>query len=135
MRSFQLRVRIWVLQCFGREIADDLTERSFRFLEEALELFQSVGCTREQAMAIVAYVYEREAGATRQEVGGVMTTLAAFCATAGIELEDEAERELYRITQPETIAKIRRKQASKRAVVSHTAQIPLPTNGGNDGTT
>lgn len=124
--KYQQRVRAWVLECFGKTIADDMVERSFRFLEEALELAQSVGCTREQAHALVDYVQGRPVGETGQEVGGVMVTLAAFTSAAGIDLEAEAERELARINAPETIAKIRRKQASKRGVVSHAAQAALP---------
>jgi hypothetical protein len=55
-----------------------------------------------------------------------MVTLAAFTSAAGIDLQAEAERELARINTPETIAKIRRKQASKRDVVSHAAAAALP---------
>lgn len=124
--SYQQRVRAWVLECFGTVIADDMTERSFRFLEEAMELSQSVGCTREQAHALVDYVFGRPAGELGQEVGGVMVTLAALVSAAGVNLNAQAERELTRINTPETIAKIRRKQASKRGVVSHAAQAALP---------
>lgn len=79
-QGYQQRVRQWVLECFNPIIADDMTERSFRFLEEALELCQSIGCTREQAARLVEYVYGREAGRKGQEVGGVMVTLAALCS-------------------------------------------------------
>lgn len=124
--SYQQRVRAWVLECFGPTIANDMTERSFRFLEEALELSQSIGCTREQAHTLVDYVFNRPTGERGQEVGGVLVTLAALVSAAGIDMDYEAERELVRITMPETIAKIRRKQASKRDVVSHAAQAALP---------
>lgn len=126
MVSYQQRVRAWVLECFGQTIADDMTERSFRFLEEALELGQSIGCTREQAAALVEYVYSRPVGQRGQEVGGVMVTLAALTSAAGIDLQAEAERELARVEAPEVVAKIRRKQASKRGVVSHAAEAALP---------
>jgi hypothetical protein len=124
--SYQARVRAWVLACFGQTIADDMTERSFRFLEEALELGQSIGCSREQAQALVDYVYQRPVGERSQEVGGVMVTLAALTAAAGIDLQAAAERELARVLSPEVTAKIRRKQAAKRGVVSHAAQEALP---------
>lgn len=123
---YQSRVRRWVLQCFGRQIADDMVERSFRFLEEALELVQSVGCTKDQALALVDYVYNRPVGNTTQEVGGVLVTLHAFAAAAAIDAQHAGEVELMRVDNPETIAKIRRKQASKRHVVSHESQASLP---------
>lgn len=126
MRNFQRDVRKWVLKCFGQKIADDMVERSFRFLEEALELVQSVGCTKEQSLALVDYVYNRPVGDTRQEIGGVMVTLHAFACAADINVEAEAIIELERVDNPETIAKIRKKQASKRVVISHASQESLP---------
>lgn len=124
--TYQRRVRAWVLDCFGQAIADDMTERSFRFLEEALELVQAVGCTQEQAARLVAYVYGRPIGERWQEVGGVMVTLAALTSAAGIDMAAEAERELARVCDPAVTAKIRRKQAAKRGVVSHVAEVALP---------
>ena len=44
-RDFQASVSPWMQQCFGPEISADITERNHRFLEEALELVQSSGCT------------------------------------------------------------------------------------------
>lgn len=123
---FQDRVRRWVITCFGQTIADDRTERGFRFLEEALELVQANGCTRAQALVLVDYVYGRDVGAIDQEAGGVAVTLAALCSAAGINCAVAAERELRRVDTPEMIAKIRRKQASKRGVVSHAAEAALP---------
>jgi hypothetical protein len=124
--SYQTRVRQWVIKCFGQKIADDMVERSFRFLEEALELVQSVGCTKEQALTLVDYVYNRENGKTPQEIGGVMVTLNAFASAAGLSTMDEGERELMRVDNIEIIRKIRKKQASKRDVVSHASQASLP---------
>jgi hypothetical protein len=124
--AYQDRVQAWVLECFGPEIAYDALERSFRFLEEALELAQSRGCTQEQAERLVSYVYGRPAGASEQEVGGVMVTLAALCSAAGIDLDKAAETELARVNAADVIEKIRRKQAAKRGVVSHVAEAALP---------
>jgi len=124
--EYQVRVRDWVLRCFGPVIANDMTERGFRFLEEALELVQSSGTTKEQALALVDYVYSRPTGEQGQEVGGVMVTLAALCSAACVDMQAAGERELSRVDTPETTAKIRRKQASKRGVVSHAAEAALP---------
>jgi hypothetical protein len=116
MKSYQVRVRNWVLTCFGVEIADDVVERSFRFLEESLELVQSLGCTRDNAMYLVDYVYGRPVGDPRQEAGGVEVTLNALCSAAGIDVGDAAEQELERVWV--RMEKIREKQRQKPRFVS-----------------
>lgn len=108
---FQVRVRDWMTKCFGRDIAEDVTERNHRFLEEALELVQSQGCTASEAHQLVDYVYGRPMGDSPQEVGGVMVTLAALCDAIDIDMLDAAEKELARIWT--RIDQIRAKQAAK----------------------
>ena len=76
--SFQSQVREWVEYAFGEEVADDKTERNHRFLEEALELVQTCGCTVSEAHQLVDYVFNRPAGTLTEEVGGTMTTLMAL---------------------------------------------------------
>jgi hypothetical protein len=112
-QSFQARVRPWMLACFGEIIAGDREERNDRFLEEALELTQACGHTRDAAHKLVDYTYGREIGEPSQEVGGVMVTLAALCLANGLDMHDNGETELARINQPEVIVKIRAKQAAK----------------------
>ena len=126
-RTFQLSVRSWVLECFGPRIADDIIERNYRFLEESLELVQSLGCTRADCLALVDYVYGRDRGQPVQEVGGVMVTLAALCAANYLDMQQAAEHELARIMQPEIMAKIRSKQAAK-AIVSPLDPLPIPNS-------
>lgn len=109
--DYQGRVHRWMLACFGPEITADHDERKFRFLEEALELVQAAGCTREDAERLVAYVYGRPAGALGQEAGGVAVTLAALCTAYGISLDAVAEIELTRVWG--RIDQIRKKQAAK----------------------
>lgn len=59
----------------------------------------------------MVYVYGRPVGEARQEIGGVMLTLAALCASHGLEMQVEAERELARAwTKTE---QIRAKRAAK----------------------
>lgn len=55
--TFQERVGPWMLACFGEQISRDPVERNHRFLEEALELVQSLGCTASEAHQLVDYVY------------------------------------------------------------------------------
>lgn len=110
---FQERVQPWLLECFGAEIAADRVERNHRFLEESLELVQSLGCTASEAHQLVDYVFGRPVGDPPQEVGGVMVTLAALCLASGLDMHDAGEVELTRISAPEVVAKIRAKQAAK----------------------
>lgn len=109
--TYQDRVKPWMAACFGAAIAADKSERSHRFLEEALELVQACGCSEQEAERLVAYVYGRPVGKKSQEVGGVMVTLAALCLAQGLDMEHEGERELARVWQKMDV--IRAKQASK----------------------
>lgn len=111
MLTYQERAKKWLLQCFGPEIASDRMERNHRFLEEALELVQAAGATREDALQLVDYVYGRPAGDPHQEVGGVMLTLAALCQANGIDVLQAAEAELERAWNK--IEVIRAKQQAK----------------------
>ena len=108
---FQVRVGSWVRECFGRKAADDTVERNHRFLEEALELVQACGCSASEAHQLVDYVYGRKKGEKGQEVGGVMTTLAALCNAQGLGMQECGEIELSRVWTK--IEKIRAKQAAK----------------------
>jgi hypothetical protein len=110
---FQARVRQWLLSCFGEKIADDTVERNYRFLEESLELVQSLGCSKDDAHSLVDYVFDRPVGDPCQETGGVKVTFAALCAANGISMDQEGEVELRRISAPEVMEKIRRKQLAK----------------------
>jgi len=119
--SFQIRVHDWVLNCFGRKLADNKKERHIRFLEEALELVQAGSCSIAEVTALVEYVFHRPVGEVSKEVGGVITTLAALCAAYDIDLNKEAECELDRIWV--NIKKIREKQKNKPYFTNNT----LPT--------
>lgn len=109
--TFQGRVHPWMQACFGPEIAADGKERNHRFLEEAIELVQSTGCTRSEAHQLVDYVFNRPVGEKHQEVGGVMVTLAALCLANGLDMHLCGEIELARIWT--MVEKIRAKQAAK----------------------
>ncbi|SFP62437.1 hypothetical protein [Sphingomonas rubra] len=108
---FQARVQPWMLACFGEMIAGDREERNHRFLEEALELVQSTGCTASEAHQLVDYVFGRPVGEPAQEVGGTMVTLAALCLAHDLDMHAAAEMELARIWTK--VEAIRAKQAAK----------------------
>ena len=111
--TFQERVDPWLLHCFGEVISRDKIERNHRFLEESLELVQSIGCTKEEAYILVDYVFDRKIGDPTQEVGGVMVTLAALCLANGLDMHKDGETELFRIKDPEVMNSIREKQLKK----------------------
>ncbi|WP_419902103.1 DUF551 domain-containing protein [Kiloniella sp.] len=109
--SFQAGVDSWMEACFGSEISKDRIERNHRFLEEALELVQSTGCTSSEAHQLVDYVFNRPVGELSQEVGGVIVTLAALCSANDTNLEQNGWTELERIWEKKN--QIRAKQAAK----------------------
>lgn len=111
MPNFQTKVSEWMLECFGHEISSDGVERNHRFLEESLELTQSLGLTHSEANQLVDYVFNRPLGEPSQEVGGVMVTLAGLCQAHGLDMEINGATELARIWA--CIEKIRAKQAAK----------------------
>lgn len=109
--TFQARVHEWTTACFPTSARADVAERAHRFLEEAIELAQASNCTREDAHALVDYVFSRPEGETFQEVGGVLVTLAALCNIKDTDMELAGEQELSRNWS--RIEQIRAKQASK----------------------
>ncbi len=109
--SYQMRVYAWLIACFGQAVTFDRMQRNHRFLEEALELVRSLGCTREDAHILVDFEYDRKAGDPQQEVGGSLLTLAAICVANGYNLEDLGEIELARAWG--RIEQIREKQKEK----------------------
>lgn len=112
-----------MIKCFSPEVCHDVTERGDRFLEEVLELLQANGYARERVATLVDYVYGRPVGEPRQEVGGVMVTLGAYCWIIGLDMHEAGQIELDRINRPEIIKKIRKKQEAKKALHFDT---PLP---------
>jgi hypothetical protein len=122
--SFQSRVHHWMIACFGEQITSDAQERNHRLVEEALELAQSCGCTRSEAMQLVDYVFDRPVGEKLQEVGGVMVTLAALCTAQGINMLGAGETELARVWTK--IEMIHAKQAAK----PKHSPLPVPTFDG-----
>ena len=113
MDSFQPRVECWIEQCFGSLASQHPRDRGDRFIEEALELAQSNGYTRDRIEQLLDYVYGRPPGEPSQEVGGVMVTLAGYCSAIGVNMQEAAETELARVSTPEIIKKIRTKEANK----------------------
>ena len=111
MGAIQQRVHPWMLECFGPEISFEADERNRRFFEEAVELVQANGMSREHAHWMVDYVFSRAVGEVPAEVGGVVVTLAALCTAKGVNLEATFEAEVERIWT--IVDRIRAKHGTK----------------------
>jgi hypothetical protein len=116
LSEFQLRTKLWMNKLPEEHMLwDDVQERAMRLLEEAHELVQSLGVSRERAAAVADDVYGRPVGDPEQEFGGVSVTLAVLANVTGISWERSAVRELERINKPHIIEKIIGRQSEKRA--------------------
>lgn len=93
-QNYQQRVLDWTLDTFGADVARDIQERCHRFLEEGLELVQSLGCTASEAHQLVDYVFGRAVGDPEQEIGGTMVCIAALAHAARLDMANAAEKEL-----------------------------------------
>lgn len=111
MISFMSRCLQWAVECFDTDIVFNKQERNCRFLEESLELVQSLGLPKDKAIKLVDYVYSRLVGESLQETGGVQLTLNILCAINRIDLESCGKAELKRAWS--IIDKVRAKQLTK----------------------
>lgn len=112
MKNWQSMIGKWVVKTFGHESMTS-HERSMRFLEEAMELVQAHGITRDEVAHLSGRVYSKPVGKPRQEVGGVFVTFLAFCDHHQYDSFDCLKTEWSRINSPEAQAKLLASQASK----------------------
>lgn len=91
----------------------DLAERRDRFGEEANEVQQALGQTRDAAHQLVDYTYDRAIGDPEKEIGAAALTLASLCVVGGYSMMQCAEADLEKLQQPETIARIRAKRSTR----------------------
>jgi len=111
---YQEGVDGWMKVCFDEEVRTNVEERGDRLLEEVLELLQSKGYDRTRVSNLTEYVFNRPPGEPYQEVGGVMVTLAAYCTSVGIDMEQAGADELKRIW--DKVPEIQAKQLKKRLI-------------------
>lgn len=126
-RSFQDRVFDWARDCFGERDTTSPDMRTYRFLEEALELAQACGCDRGTAARVLDYVYGRPAGVVAQEVGGTMVSLAVLCQAFHLGMSRCAEDELTRVLWK--IEHIRARHAAKPDFSTAVKTKPAQTDG------
>jgi hypothetical protein len=95
--KFQHRAATWCINCFGIKVARDVKERSHRFVEESMELAQAAGCSKEDVLKLVDYVYSRPIGVKAQEAGAVLLTFSLLCSALNLNVEACGEIELVRV--------------------------------------
>ncbi len=91
-------VLAWAAEMFG-PVAMDADERTFRFLEEAIELAQARGIQLADIHAIAGRTYSRPSGAVPREIGQCQLTLEALAAQAGCDAHHEAKYEFDRVRE------------------------------------
>lgn len=109
--SLQDRLSNWLVNCVGQEAALDKNERDARFLEEAIELMQARGRTKEEIMTMVDHVYSRPVGEVNQEIAGTLLTLMAVGAADEVDILELGEKEYRRVISK--IDQVRTKQLTK----------------------
>lgn len=131
----QTAVADWLIRAFGVEVATSPFDRAARVVEEATELAQAQGLTKERVLAMVEYVYGRPPGDPRQELGGARLTLLGYAAAIGASADHEEIREVERVLSTD-IEKFRKRQAEKVAagVVVLGAEVPPTSSGAIDWT-
>lgn len=95
-KSFQERMSITCEEIFAEDHFN-IDRRTRSILEEALEVAQVIGFPKERAHQLIDYVYDRPVGELRQEIGGLLSTLAAFATINNIDLMEAGEDELDRL--------------------------------------
>lgn len=88
----QRTVSEWCAAAFGNDHAYSIQQRGIRMLEEAIEAYQACGCQADMAHRLVNYIFAKEPGNLKQELGGVGVTVLALAAAAVVSA-DEAERD------------------------------------------
>jgi len=89
----------WAIKAFGVEHVLDGRVRALRFLEEAVELAQALGVTKQKVVLLLDTVYNKPPGDKKQEIGGSFLTLLVLCSSTTDDPETCLENELFRVLQ------------------------------------
>lgn len=116
IRRFQGAVQNWYDSLF-KGTPEEHSDRTItmRFLEEALELCQAMGLTRDDINRQADYTFSRPPGTPAEEIAGTNITFQHVANRAGVDIHDVSVAELIRIDSPEMRQKIYDKQAFKNA--------------------
>lgn len=127
MRTRQERILDWAIETFGN-VAADRHERAMRFVEEAIELAQSCGLSRETIAAITERAYSRRAGALDSELAQAGMTLEALAEQIGFDLSNLVGNEFNRVREVPKEEWARR-HAAKTAIGITANAPPSVTEG------
>jgi hypothetical protein len=116
--THQSKVTAWAHRIFGYQVASNVPERSLRFVEEATELAQACGSTREELHRLIDYVYARPVGEPAKEIAGSLVTLYVLASALDVDVDEVVDTELVRINTPEVIERVLRRQKEKREVTA-----------------
>lgn len=111
MMTAQRMAFAWAVQTYG-EVAKKARYQAFRFLEEALELVQAMGLTKEDAIRTVEWVFSRSVGTVRVEVGDVRLSIDILAESQGVSSDDCYTACASRISDLDP-AQMRAKEAAK----------------------
>jgi hypothetical protein len=119
------RVRKFIRDMYkGTDLVESLDERNHRFLEEALELLQACGCTKEEVLQVANYVFSKPKGDKAQELGGTMVTLTALSLTNNLDLMHCFEKELE--LSERNVELIRNKRLNKPSFTPELLSTEIP---------
>lgn len=111
-------IMAWLDRVWPNQIHDS-EERAIRFAEEAMELVQAEGVTREQMHRLVDQVFDKPKGELYQELGGTLMTLSAYMAVTDLDGVKAFNDEFVRVNEPELIERIQKKHEMKLVVSSN----------------
>lgn len=111
MDYIQTKVTDWMKDTFTPEVCMDNIERNLRFIEESLELVQSNGCTKEDVIMLLDYVFGRPKGEVHKEIVDVNIALNALASASMLDVFEETIIGLSRVWINQD--RIRQKHLSK----------------------
>ena len=92
--DFQCGIADWITSCWDKNRLFHKRESNLRFAEEAIELMQAVGLSRDDVSSMQDYIYNRKKGDIDNEIGGVLVTLAGLATAHMINMEGVARDSL-----------------------------------------
>lgn len=105
------RAALWDVETFGPAVYGSIRERAMRTLEEAIELAQAGGVTRDEIARLVEHVYSKSIGDQQEEIADVMLCLLVYAHRVGMDLDGQMPKLLDRVEK--ISAHIQRKYAEK----------------------
>lgn len=120
------RIMDFAVRMFGPG-ANNRDERALRLMEEAIELAQAEGVSREQAAGIVSRTYDRPVGSPKNEGAQVALCLVAWAQASGYDAMALALHEMERIEALPPEHWHKRHAAKTAAGLTLTAPSPAET--------